>query len=501
MKNKESASGLIRSVAIDLGPSVFHAVICEQQGQSKTIRPLTVKWRNEATTLHSELGRAELSSALQKFAREENLQGQSVSVVLEGEFCITRHVRGSEQAVEDSLSDLETRSARYLLLGQGTKVAARLIQQSEDQPGQGLLTVANIKTINALVAAASSAGLEITSVGSSLVMVAQLMERLYEDSSGGLVVRPREGGADLAIVDHGQLLLDARPPKKMDNDELSDYIGGRFALLERYFARYALTESRDLQRIFVLGDSQTVDLFTQKFSCRGLLVDSLDRRMAEMPWAPKAASNLFHYSGAIAAVFGELTTSEPLQGPDLLSALDKRSEQSIRLCLFKTLWPLAAAVLLCIGFHTMQSQEQSKAMLFADDICEFEEYETQKWDREDELDALTREIEYLTNIQGQLVESNFDSLLTTIAGCLPMESELASISVLGDGKIWLNGHSGSEDSVYEFVENLKRLPVFRDVALSGTRSERTSEIPNVEFDVEAHVETKTVVAAKGAPNA
>lgn len=489
MSGEAEKSRNIQSVAVEIGPTSFHAVLCEASPDSERCRTVSVQWRQEASTLNSSQGLQELSAALTEFVQTEELTGRDIHAVLDGEYCVTRYVSGSEQSVGEQLDNLEMRSRRYLLLGQGKKVAARHVNFGDDGNGYGLVTVASLRTLETLSAAADAAGVRLVSISASVVMLAGVVHHICAGQSAGLLIRPRSDRADLAIVEDGHLLLDVRPVRKMNCGQLSEYVGDRLALLERFFERNGLADHRELDRIFVFGDRKTVTALTQEFSCCGVLVDAMDRKLAEMPWAPEETVGLHTFSPAIGACFGTLSGTQIIPRPDLLDVMKKTQHESLRGHLLRTLWPLAAAVILCVLFRGLAFYEDSRILAYTDSVIEFEDFEYKKWELQDEVDLLTQEITHLQTIEFQLQSPAYHRLFTVLGGCLADSARLDNVNLDREGLLRIHGASATEDEVYRFVENIERLPVFSKAALSGTRSADSAADPTVRFDVQAQIRT------------
>ena len=111
----------------------------------------SVRWRNEATSLHTERGVQELTEAFRTLVSDERLAGAKVRIALGGEFCVTRVITGPTEDVRREFAELEERSLRYLTLGPGRKALAGNIQQLDARHQYALLAVANQRTLDLLM--------------------------------------------------------------------------------------------------------------------------------------------------------------------------------------------------------------------------------------------------------------------------------------------------------------------------------------------------------------
>ena len=78
-----------------------------------------------------------------------------------------------EEVVRRELAQLEERSALYLSLGTGPKALAASVRQIDARHQHALLTVANKKTLETIVAAADRLGIEIDTIEPSLVAMSR----------------------------------------------------------------------------------------------------------------------------------------------------------------------------------------------------------------------------------------------------------------------------------------------------------------------------------------
>src|SRR5687767_2659117 len=171
-----------RTVAVEICRSTLGLVSVERRGESPSrVHTRTVVWRRESSSLHSEAGINELSTALKTLVREEKLAGLAVRLVLSGEFCVTRVLAGTNERVRQEMSALEDRSQRYLSLGPGRKALAGSSRQIDARHQHALLSVANQKTIDAAQQVAVAAGVRIERIEPSLVALSRLLGRLGYD--------------------------------------------------------------------------------------------------------------------------------------------------------------------------------------------------------------------------------------------------------------------------------------------------------------------------------
>ena len=105
-KNKRHKNST--TAAVEIGSSDLHLAVYRCRGaDSVVVRTASVRWRNEAASLHSEAGRTELAQTLKRLASEYGLQGRPLMVTLNGDYCVTRVVTGTAERVRHELEQLE----------------------------------------------------------------------------------------------------------------------------------------------------------------------------------------------------------------------------------------------------------------------------------------------------------------------------------------------------------------------------------------------------------
>src|SRR3972149_6534022 len=128
----------------------------------------SIRWRKEATSLHTDRGVEELTEAFRTLVSDERLAGAKVGIALGGEFCVTRVITGPTEEVRREFAELEERSLRYLTLGPGPKALAGVIHQLDARHQHALLAVANQHTLDLLMKIAESVGVQLESIEPSL---------------------------------------------------------------------------------------------------------------------------------------------------------------------------------------------------------------------------------------------------------------------------------------------------------------------------------------------
>src|SRR5262245_28054583 len=101
-----------RLFVIELTPNELRIAQLERtaDGEADQVEASSMPWRRQAARLQTPEGLAELTVALREAARRHSMFGADVRLVLSGEYCIMRVVRGAVEDVRAELGRLEQRS-------------------------------------------------------------------------------------------------------------------------------------------------------------------------------------------------------------------------------------------------------------------------------------------------------------------------------------------------------------------------------------------------------
>jgi len=249
------------------------------------------------------------------------------------------------------VAELESECSRFLLLGQGRKLAASRVEQMEDGSYRGLVSAFNRQALTVILSAFANREMRVSQVNAAAVLLAGLVPQLDKENSGGLLLRLRDHRADVLVIDQGCLLLDVRPARQLDVGDLAGFIHERRALLERFYGWHSLTARRRLDCVYLAGDAEHSDVRTALLD-QGLSVQALSEQIAGVDCPFEVTSDDCSVA-SLAALCGLLPQTTAIESPDLLSVLQGRETISLRARLKQTLWPLAAAALLCRMFPSL----------------------------------------------------------------------------------------------------------------------------------------------------
>lgn len=477
-------------VTIELGDSLMHVVMQYGSDDHPSFCCRTVQWRHTAALLNSPLGQEELRQALQQLSKEESLHHRTVDFLLDGAYCITRTAHGSPSGVQQRLDEFETRCSRYLLLGHGRKVAARSVPDSEPDSDSavGMLTVANVRTLQSISQATQAAGLNLGRISAAVADLGRLLQKVCPsaEQQSGILLRPRESGVDLAIVDSGRLLLDARPVENMDVERMHDYVQGRLALFERFYRQHSVSGVGQLEQIILCGERQITLALEERFRAGDLRVTVLDDALLESPLKITADGSLSEFGGALGALLcHDEAGSDSI--PDLKTQLTGIEHRSLWRLMTSSLWPLVAGLLIAVTIQMLHRHQRSDSPVDPVALERHEQLTVEEMDISDELELAHVQLQFGRSIHQHLDRTSATTLLAGISSCLADSASITSVSIDAEGRITLNGRSLSEENVYEFAQNLERLPFITTAQLAGTGKTEDGNQLFTEFQVQAQL--------------
>ncbi len=495
---KNSASPV---AAIEIRHSTLAMALLEPAGPDGTSRVRTrlVRWRHEANSLPSEQGVRELTKALKALVAEEKLAAAKVGLTLGGDYCVTRVVTGDTEHVRRELALLEKRSELYLSLGAGRKSTATSIHELDARHQHALMAVTSSKTLDAVLKVGAAAGLEVDLVEPSLVSLCRLSGYQGLDADEPvLMIGLGGGGVELGISYRGQLLLDYRPGGRSAQEDVVDIVLRHLARLRRYCDRYYRHARGRLTRVVLCGATEAVEKAVASFRQQDeLTVEVFDpaapiRQLDGRQWRFTAAGP---GAAACCAALGTCvrsTAADPSSaGPNFMAEIRSGSSRPLGAELCRTFWPVAAAMLMAVGLLAATWYEQVHCSRLAVNIEQLDSSAAELWT----LRRRTAEIEtksaHLQALADAVSGAWRETMLSTVARCMPEEIWLDRITIDSQGKVTLTGNSYLEATIYQFVDYLKRSPGWSYVALEGTWPASTRSGRTTKFDIQCEFDART----------
>ena len=482
---KQTASTV---VAIEIRHSTLVMARIEPAGAdaARRVHTRSVRWREKANSLYGEQGVRELTAALRTLVVEEKLAGTPVALTLNGDYCVIRVVTGSTERVRRELALLEERSELYLSLGTGRKSLATSIYELDARHQHALLAVTNGKTLQAIVQIAADVGLAVTLVEPSLVALCRLLGHTGRDAEEPvLIIAFGKNGVELGISHQGQLLLDYRPGGRTAHGDVADIVLRHLARLRRYCDRYYRYAQGKLSRVYLCGAADLVESALARFQQQDeLTAEVLDPAGIDPKWKFTEASPDSILCAALGTCVPSISSRETSGGPNLIEQVHAEASRPTVAQFCRAFWPVVAAMLVAFGLFAVDRYEQSRCtrLTAALEACEPDVAEL--WRLRREMIQADVKIAHLESLARADRGPSWETLLSTVAQCMPKDLWMDKITAGSDGQVTLNGSSYAEATIYEFVGYLESAPAWSQVALEGTWPAAGRMGRTTKFDIE-----------------
>ena len=454
-------------------------------GEPTRVRTRSLQWRHKAPTMFSELGERELAAGLKQLVSQEKLLGQRVSLVLNGDFCVTRVKTGSADVVRRELAQLEERSALYLTLGTGPKALASSVRQIDARHQHALLTVCNKKILETIVDAADHLGIEIDTIEPSLVALSRCVGAIGRDTNRPvLIVMLNEAGIELGITYQGQLILDYRPGGRSAREEVAMIVTTHLARLERYCQRhYGYVEGR-LDHVILCGTGEATEPVRKSLEREdAITLEMLDPTQVDPSWDFGEVETGSESSAALGVCLHTGDASTPRNAPNLMEQL--RADKKTRLlpALVKTAWPVAASIVVALGLLALTIYEGRQNTVIANRLSEYETSKLRAGRLKTEMIYADKKASHFRALGEAISNAPWSRALGDVGHCMPDDVWLQRFDATGDGTVTMSGSGYSDDAVYELVGSLQQVPGISDVSLEGTHAGRGRTGRVIKFDV------------------
>jgi hypothetical protein len=446
----------------------------------------SIRWRKEATSLHTDRGVEELTDAFRTLVSEERLTGAMVGIALGGEFCVTRVITGPTDEVRREFAELEERSLRYLTLGPGPKALAGDTQQLDARHQHALLAVANQRTLDLLMSIAESVGLQLESIEPSLLALSRAQARLREACRDAcLIIQLDEDVAELGICHGGRLLLDYRPGGKTNAENVAGVVALHLSRLQRYIERYHSYLAAPLRHVYLSGNAEDVARARTKFAqLPEFQVHVLEPGDLDMPWQHAAEPPGTDLAAALGTAMAIYSPAGEQQGPNLIESALAQQREPMRPILIRSLIPAAAVLLVAaslLGVHLKQAYEMAAVRA---DLQRLTPVTVRATELRLKLVAADAKLVQLTALEQHLPQPDWQLILSHISQSMPDDVWLDRLSVLDGQSAALSGASYTDGGVYDFVGYLKQVPEIAEIALEGTGVGQSPNGPTTNFNLQ-----------------
>ncbi len=477
-----------RFAVIEISASDLRLVMLDKTSEetSDRVSSAYLPWRIEAPSLNSQAGLAELSRALSKLSESHDLPGARVQVVLGGEFCVTKALRGPNDEVRSELQQLEQRSRLYLMLGTGEKVTVSSSQQIDARHQHAVAAVCNKNVLDIIHEAASNAGLQIESIEPSLVSTSRVIGRLQDaPSEPCLLVHIDQNTVELGICQGGQLLLDYRPVGHGDSEELVEVVKNHLSRLQRHVARQLREPPPTLRRIYFCGEKESVASVLPAFAaCEQFDVEEISPRKILATWDFEKGAE----DSALVPVLGLLLStylpSSERDAPDFMEHIVASRRTPLRPILVRSFLPLAAVFLIALSVYVVNYRQNVAVERLEQQVDGLAVAQARSRELNLKLRSMDAKLVHLKSLAERMLSLSAADPVAKVGHCMPSDVWLSSLSVDEMQSVKLSGVSYLEAGVFDFVRWLERSPGFSDVALRGTQAGQSASGPVINFDVE-----------------
>jgi Tfp pilus assembly protein PilN len=468
--------------------SMLHvALIVRGAGKDENDKVLTrsLRWRKEASSLHTERGVQELTEAFQTLVSEERLAGAHVRVALGGEFCVTRVITGPTEEVRKEFAELEERSLRYLTLGPGPKTLAGDTQQLDARHQHALLAVANQGTLDLLMKIASTTNLQIESIEPSLLALGRVQDHVRDAcKDASLLIQLDENVAELGICHAGRLLLDYRPGGHTNAENVADVVAQHLSRLQRYLERYHSYLDAPLKHVYLAGDAAAVARAATKFEALGgFEIHVLEPCDLDMPWQHVGeipGTDLAATLGTAMALYADAASQ---QGPNLIENTLAQLRAPLRPILIRSLVPVAAILLFAAALGLLRLNQWRQIASLQTEVESLTPACVRATELRLKLTATEAKLQQLNALANQLPKAHWEQILSRISHSMPEDVWLDRLRVHDGKAAALSGASYSDSGVYDFVGYLKQVPGVEDIALEGTGAGQSPSGPTTNFEL------------------
>ena len=453
---------------------------------TRGIHTTLVPWRSESRSLQSDQGMRELNAGMKTLVAREKLAGTKVALTLTGDYCVTRTVTGATEHVRRELAMIEERSEMYLSLGTGPKSVATSIHNLDARHQHAVLTIANSNTLDTVLKAAGDAGLEVDLVEPSLVGLCRLLGCTGRDTDEPvLVIGISENGVEVGISHRGQLLLHYRPAGRSAPDEVADAVIRHLSRLRRYCDRYYGYAQGRLSQVFICGTTEPVYAAVAKFNAHGeLSVEILTPDSIDPNWHFVSQDAKPILSAAVGTCLQSASTDESPPGPNLSGRVTAEQSRPILLEACRSLWPVAAAAVVGFGLFLANWHEQAQCSRAARDLERIDSVAVELWQLRCEIAEADTKIELLEALGDADDGMSWNTMLSTLARCMPRDLWLERVTVDKNNRVTMAGNSYREGTIYDFVNNLEPAPGWSQAAIEGTWPAATKSGRMTKFDIQ-----------------
>lgn len=476
-----------RCAIFEVCRSMLHlALVVRNNGEGDDkVLTRSIRWRNEASSLHTERGVEELTEAFRTLVSDERLSGARVRIALSGEFCVTRVITGPTEEVRREFVELEERSLRYLTLGPGPKTLAGDFKQLDARHQHALLAVANQRTLDLLMNVADDVNLQIESIEPSLLALCRSQAQLRNACpDASLLIQLDEEVAELGICHKGRLLLDYRPGGHTNAENVADVVTLHLSRLERYLERYHSYLDAPLRHVYLAGDTAGVAQAAKKFrACKQFEVHVLEPGDLDMAWHHRESVPGTELAATLGTAMAIYSDAAEQQGPNLIESTLAQKREPLRPILVRALFPIAAVLLIGAALGLVRFNQWRQINNLRSELATLGPACARATELRLQLTAADAKLQQLNALANQLPKGQWHQVIGRIGQSMPDDVWLDRLSVRDGQSAAISGASYTDNGVYDFVGHLKQVPEVEEIALEGTGVGQSPTGPTTNFEL------------------
>jgi len=491
-QRRDRRKGDQQVIVLELSSNDLHVVELEKSaGETRPdeVASSAINWRQSAPSLNSAEGRAELTAAFREVARQYSMHAAEIRLVLTGEFCVLRTIRGTLEEVRNELHQLHERSRLYLSLGPGEKVLVSNTQALDARHARALAAVCNRSTLETIQSAAEAAGIEVSVIEPALSALNRAVARLSPPPAGSyLLVHLNPSGMEVGVCHEGQLLLDYRPGGQAGVVDLPNLLSNHLNRLSRHVGRYLRCAPPTLDHLYLCGDDEAVQAAAKQFKRQSAFeVHYVRAADVKATWKISDESTFDATAVALGSLLATYLPAGDADAPNLMQHIIDRKREPLRPRLVRSALPLAATLLAAATLGVLNSREAQELAIMQTELDGLAVAEARATELRLQLLAAKSKLTQLEKLAARLPPELGNALIRRLAGCMPGDVWLNRVEVIDRTTVQLQGASYQTAGVYDFVRWLEQAPGLAEVALKGTSPSSSASGPTTGFDLELTV--------------
>lgn len=490
--SKDRRRGITKSVGLEISPSGVAMAVIETNEASgaKNLIVDRIDFSPDSGPARGDWKDGTLLYALIDLTVKHQLSGQAVRVGIGGDPCMTRVVAGPNEEVDGEVLELKERTDRYIGMGRGDKVCCETSMRIDAKRKRVWVTVAMRNAVDEIAAAIQTAGMRLIHMEHTMLVLCRLLQAYQCDTSEPvLLVVDDMGRLDLGISYRGQLLLDYRPA--MPDNSVSDgaIVQRHITCLRRYVASQVQRDTREMNRIFVLGTSSRFSSLNRNLDDQ-ISLNRCDFPIAELCEGLETEDEISFDSGVITSIgMARHAAEDGMSKPEhnLMSTLNTQTRVPW-MALIRTTWPIAASIAAAIVLTLASVQSSSRLGLLESKIEALSSASVEVARMRLVLEKHLQRDQQVQRLKNGLTKPVWSRVLWQTGSILPKGVWLDSLSFDNGGSVQLVGASYSDQAVYSYIDQLKQSGIFSRVVLVATSAIRVSNGPAYRFEISAEVD-------------